>query len=211
MRAAHVELERSQDLRNTNYHEFAHHDQRQPRTGWLERVVGKSARGPNNLLSNSSSCYPRSGPDPLEWTIPPPSEGNATAKRGYQRRAPIACSLLPSACTLTHAFACCPTRTQRISRRHRNSIIARHRMPCRWSTPQRKVVRATDELGEKAEAQDVPTSCDPASPAGARATFPQWPLSPFRRSAPLASTISRACRPIPVKRLLQYRKGSVTV
>jgi hypothetical protein len=117
---------------------------------WMAgRVVGKSARGPNNLLSNSSSCYPRSGPDPLEWTIPSPSEGNATAKQGYQRRAPIACSLLPSACTLTHAFACCPTRTQRISHRHRNSIIARHRMPCRWSTPQRKVVRATDELGEK--------------------------------------------------------------
>jgi hypothetical protein len=117
---------------------------------WMAgRVVGKSARGPNNLLSNSSSCYPRSGPDPLEWTIPSPSEGNATAKQGYQRRAPIACSLLPSACTLTHAFPGCPTRTQRISHGHRSSIIARHRMSCRWSTPQRKVVRATDETRRK--------------------------------------------------------------
>ena len=115
--------------------------------GW--GVSSRSPPGRVNPLSNSPSWYPRSGPDPLGWAIPSPSEGNATAKRGYQRRAPIACSLLPSACTLTHAFACCPTRTQRISHRHRNSIIARRRMPCRWSTPQRKVVRATDELGEK--------------------------------------------------------------
>jgi hypothetical protein len=92
-----------------------------PRTPHVYRV---------NPLSNSRSWYPRSGPDPLELgPIPSPSEGNATAKQGYQRRAPIACSLLPSACTLTHAFACCPTRTQRISHRHRSSIIARHRVP----------------------------------------------------------------------------------
>jgi hypothetical protein len=115
-----------------------------PRTPHVDRV---------SPLSNSRSWYPRSGPDPLEWTIPSPSEGNGTAKQGYHRRAPIACNLLPSACTLTHAFACCPTRTQRISHRHRSSIIARRRRSCRWSTPQRKVVRATDELGEKAEAQ----------------------------------------------------------
>src|SRR5258706_15556785 len=61
----------------------------------------------------------------------------------------LTCSLLPSACTLTHAFASCATRTQRTSLKHRRLIIAQHRGSCRWSTPERKVVRAKDELGEK--------------------------------------------------------------
>jgi hypothetical protein len=147
-----------------------------------------------NPLNNSRSWYPRSGPDPLEWTIPSPPEGNATAKQGYQRRAPLACSLLPSACTLTHAFASCPTRTQRIYLKHRSSIIAHHRMSPRWwSTPQS---RAT-ENSAKSRSTGVPIGCEVASPAGSKATFPQWPLSPFRRSAPLAPTISRVYRPIP--------------
>jgi hypothetical protein len=41
-----------------------------------------------------------------------PSEENATAKQCYECRPPTAYNLLPSAGTLTHAFASYSTRTQ---------------------------------------------------------------------------------------------------
>jgi hypothetical protein len=59
--------------------------------------------------------------DPQGWSIPSPSERNATAKQGYERRPPIAYSLLPSARIQAHAFASCSIRTQRTSLRHRRS------------------------------------------------------------------------------------------
>jgi hypothetical protein len=59
------------------------------------------------------SEYPHSVLEPLGRTIPSPSARNATAKRGSEYPLPIACYLPPGACTLTHAFANSPIRTQR--------------------------------------------------------------------------------------------------
>ena len=80
--------------------------------------------------------YPRSVSDPLGWTILSPSEENATAKRGYERRSPIAYNLPLGACTPIHAFETCPSRTQPTSLKRGCSIIPQHRVSCQWSTPQ---------------------------------------------------------------------------
>jgi hypothetical protein len=58
---------------------------------------------------NSRYELKRSGPNPPEWATPSRSGGNATSKSGYERRALVACSLLLTASTLTHAFASCMT------------------------------------------------------------------------------------------------------
>jgi hypothetical protein len=84
------------------------------------------------------SEYPNSVLEPLGRTIPLPSVRNATAKRGSERPPPIACYLPPGACTLTHAFANSPIRTQRISMKHGRWIFAQLRVSRRWSTPRRK-------------------------------------------------------------------------
>jgi hypothetical protein len=91
-----------------------------------------------NLGIRGRSGHPRSVPDPLSWTTRAPSEGNATAKQGCERRPPIAYNLPLGACTLTHAFQSCPTWTQPTSLKHGCCIVAQHRVSCRWSTPQRK-------------------------------------------------------------------------
>ena len=98
-----------------------------------------------NLSIRGRSGYPRSVPDPLSWTTRAPSEGNATAKQGCERRPPIAYNLPLGACTLTHAFESCPTWTQPTSLKHGCSTVAQHRVSCRWSTPQRK----TEKLGRR--------------------------------------------------------------
>jgi len=64
------------------------------------------------------SEYPHSVLEPLGRTIPSPSEQNATAKQGSEGRPPIAGNLPSCACTLTHAFANSPIRTQRTSLKH---------------------------------------------------------------------------------------------
>jgi hypothetical protein len=87
--------------------------------------------------------YPRSVSDPLGWTILSPSEENATAKQGYERRSPIAYNLPLGACTPIHAFETCPTRTQPTSLKRGCSIIPQHRVSCRWSTPQKRLPRSS--------------------------------------------------------------------
>jgi hypothetical protein len=90
-----------------------------------------------------SSEYPHSGLEPLGRTILSPSERNATAKQGSEGPPPIACSLTPCACTLTHAFANSPTPTRRTSLKHGCWILARYRESCRWPTPQRNAEKIT--------------------------------------------------------------------
>jgi hypothetical protein len=87
--------------------------------------------------------HPRSVSDPLGWTILSPSEENATAKQGYERRSPIAYNLPLGACTPIHAFETCPTRTQPTSLKRGCSIIPQHRVSCRWSTPQKRLPRSS--------------------------------------------------------------------
>jgi hypothetical protein len=106
---------------------------RNPRASWIT-----PSGSILNLGIGGRSGYPRSVPDPLSWTTHAPPEGNATAKQGCERRPPIAYNLPPGACTLTHAFESCPTWTQPTSLKHACSIVAQHRVSCRWSTPQRK-------------------------------------------------------------------------
>jgi hypothetical protein len=122
--AAHVEIGRPQSLslQEKNDHEFALHGRKPPRTGAL--VLSPSPRASwvnpfdSILRLGSQSGHSRSARDPPGWAMPPPSEGNATARRGYERRPPIACKLPPGACTLAHAFANHPPRTQRTSLKH---------------------------------------------------------------------------------------------
>jgi hypothetical protein len=111
----------------------------------LAIIVAKFSRGPGNLVVSTLSLgirfpseYPHSVLEPLGRTIASPSERNATAKQGSERPPPTACNLPPCACTLTHAFANSPIRTQRISLKHGCWIVAQRRVSCRWPTPQRK-------------------------------------------------------------------------
>jgi hypothetical protein len=130
---------RASRLQEENYREF---------TPPLPTTVAKFSCGPGNPVCFDSdsgmrfpSEYPHSVLEPLGRTIPSPSARNATAKRGSERPLPIACYLPPGACTLTHAFANSPIRTQRTSMKHGCWIVAQRRVSCRWSTPQRKAER----------------------------------------------------------------------
>ena len=138
MSAAHVRIERprASHLQEANYRELA-----PP----LVIAIAKFSRGSGNsavstlsLGARFPSAYPHSVLEPPGRTIPPPSERYATAKQGSERPPPIACNLPPCACTLTHAFANSPIRTQRTSLKHGRWIIAQHRVSCRWCTPQKK-------------------------------------------------------------------------
>jgi hypothetical protein len=138
MSAAHVRIERPRASRppEANYREFA-----PP----LAITAVKFSRGTGNPIVSTLSLgvrfpseYPHSVLEPLDRTIPSPSERNATAKQGSGRPPPIACNLPPCACILTRAFANSPIRTQRTSLKRGCWIVAQRRVSCRWPTPQRK-------------------------------------------------------------------------
>jgi hypothetical protein len=112
----------------------------QPFNGVLAAYQSARDLGSLRWFDCQSAC-PRSVPEPRCRTIPSPSEGNATAKQGCERRPPIAYNLPPDACTLMNACANSPSRRQRTSSKPRCLIVAQHCVSCRWSTPQRRTER----------------------------------------------------------------------
>ena len=117
------------------------------------------------------SKYSHSVLEPLGRTMPSPSARNATAKRGHERRPPVACNRPPDAGIPTHAFANSPIRTQRISMRHRvpDRCTASRVLSVAYATE-----KSRENTGPAHPRDDGILSTGALSPIGLLAAFLRW-------------------------------------
>ena len=126
-------------LRETKVHEFVPRGSRQPIAGALGSAVAITASGLGKpAWGNSQARYRRSVPLAPGVPILSPCGRNAAARQGREGRTPIACSPMPNEGTPAHTFASHSDRTPRASLKHCSPFVTPHRVPCRWSTPQRQ-------------------------------------------------------------------------